>query len=77
MGIIARKILFNFRPEVTTGIKFLIFLWKRRVRHVLSPMAENFEIQQYIQWIRRCCYITVDSVTTALQNGASTYQCIS
>jgi hypothetical protein len=25
----------------------------------------------------RCCYITVDSATTALQNGAFTYQCIS
>jgi hypothetical protein len=24
-----------------------------------------------------CCYITVDSLTTALQNGACTYQCIS
>jgi hypothetical protein len=24
-----------------------------------------------------CCYITVDSKTTALQNGACTYQCIS
>jgi hypothetical protein len=27
--------------------------------------------------IKRCCYITVDSATTALQNGACTYQCIS
>jgi hypothetical protein len=26
---------------------------------------------------RRCCYITMDSATTALQNGACTYQCIS
>ncbi len=25
----------------------------------------------------RCCYITVDSATTALQNGACTYRCIS
>ena len=25
----------------------------------------------------RCCYITVDSATTALQNGAFTYRCIS
>jgi hypothetical protein len=25
----------------------------------------------------RCCYITVDSATTALQNGACTNQCIS
>jgi hypothetical protein len=24
-----------------------------------------------------CCYITVDSGTTALQNGACTYKCIS
>jgi dipeptide/tripeptide permease len=24
-----------------------------------------------------CCYITVDSSTTALQNGACTYQCLS
>ncbi len=24
-----------------------------------------------------CCYITVDSATTALQNGACTYRCIS
>jgi hypothetical protein len=24
----------------------------------------------------RCCYITVDSATTALQNGACTYRCI-
>ncbi len=24
----------------------------------------------------RCCYITVDSETTALQNGACTYRCI-
>jgi hypothetical protein len=24
-----------------------------------------------------CCYITVDSAITALQNGACTYQCIS
>jgi hypothetical protein len=24
-----------------------------------------------------CCYITVDSTTTALQNGACTYRCIS
>jgi hypothetical protein len=27
-------------------------------------------------WIR-CCYITVDSATTALQDGACTYKCIS
>ncbi len=27
--------------------------------------------------VRRCCYITVDSATTALQNGACTYQYIS
>jgi hypothetical protein len=25
----------------------------------------------------RCCYMTVDSATTALQNGACTYMCIS
>ncbi len=25
----------------------------------------------------RCCYITVDSATTALQNGACTYRCMS
>jgi hypothetical protein len=25
----------------------------------------------------RCCYITVDSATTAVQNGACTYLCIS
>ncbi len=24
-----------------------------------------------------CCFITADSATTALQNGACTYQCIS
>ncbi len=29
------------------------------------------------KWHNRCCYITVDSSTTALQNGACTYQCIS
>jgi hypothetical protein len=27
--------------------------------------------------IQRCCYITVDSTTTALHNGACTYRCIS
>jgi hypothetical protein len=27
--------------------------------------------------LRRCCYITVDSSTTALQNGACPYHCIS
>ncbi len=27
--------------------------------------------------ILRCCYITVASATTALQNGACTYRCIS
>jgi hypothetical protein len=27
--------------------------------------------------VERCYYITVDSSTTALQNGACTYQCIS
>ena len=26
---------------------------------------------------KRCCYITVDSATAALQNGACTYRCIS
>ncbi len=26
---------------------------------------------------QRCCYITVDSATTALQNGACTYRCFS
>ncbi len=25
----------------------------------------------------QCCYITVDSTTTALQNGGCTYRCIS
>jgi hypothetical protein len=27
--------------------------------------------------VQRCCYITVDSATTALQNGACTHRCIS
>ncbi len=27
--------------------------------------------------LKRCCYITVDFGTTALQNGACTYRCIS
>jgi hypothetical protein len=29
------------------------------------------------QSLLRCCYITVDSATTALQNGACTYRCTS
>ncbi len=32
---------------------------------------------KYMYYYIRCCYITVDSATTALQNGAWTYRCIS
>jgi hypothetical protein len=31
-------------------------------------------IVEYVKW---CCYITVNSATTALQNGACTHWCIS
>jgi hypothetical protein len=33
--------------------------------------------KRYGVYTVRCCYITVDSATTALQNGACTYRCIS
>jgi hypothetical protein len=47
--------------RVTVSVRYS-FLWKT------TPIPKTEK------W---CCYITVDFATTALQNGACTYQCIS
>ncbi len=46
--------------------------WRHRNTYVRSKENAVHRSQTI-----RCCYITVDSATTALQNGACTYQCIS
>jgi hypothetical protein len=56
--------------------------FRRRNVFIFTYLYEPFWkflliILQYLQRNERCCYITVDSATPALQNGACTYQCIS
>jgi hypothetical protein len=46
------------------------------MNRIAGQLAHQFQVR-LISACSRCCYITVDSATTALQNGACTYRCIS
>ncbi len=43
---------------------------------IAGQLAHQFQVR-LLSACLRCCYITVDSATTAPQNGACTYRCIS
>jgi hypothetical protein len=43
----------------------------------VAGAPQGLGLQQKRGLPNRCCYITVDSATTAHQNGACTYRCIS
>jgi hypothetical protein len=46
---------------------------KERCKEAKHAIFYNAQIQS----LKGCCYIRVDSATTALLNGACTYRCIS
>ncbi len=45
--------------------------------HYSSILLLWHKVFLFLSVVKWCCYITVDSSTSALQNGACTYQCIS
>ncbi len=72
-----KEFLRNFDIVSNFNNSLLFYVSKSVLGNLRTPCL-NKGLTHHIPTLnRRCCYITVDSATTALQNGACTYQCIS
>jgi hypothetical protein len=55
----------------------LSYVQQKQMVNIRSAYNDHLYGGEYYRYVRWCCYITADSKTTALQNGACTYQYIS
>jgi hypothetical protein len=65
--------IFNHLSSKVKKINFFIILSGKRIT---DEKHEKHEHACHAKWEERCCYRTVNSGTTVLQNGACTYRCI-